>query len=90
MRKPSAKSAGSDAAKRGLPAVQSAEYPEADGPEPAPSIDKQVRAPSDRERAEAEFRQGMLALQGGNETEGEDRLRAALAIDPLADKARQA
>jgi MSHA biogenesis protein MshN len=89
-RKARTKSPVSDAAKRGLPAVQSAEYPEPDGPAPAPSIDKQVRPLSDRERAEAEFRRGMLALQGGNDTEGEDRLRAALAIDPLADKARQA
>jgi len=90
VRKARPKSAEADAAKRGLPAIQSAEYPEPDGPVPAPSIDKQVRPPSDRERAEAEFRRGMLALQGGNDTEGEDRLRAALAIDPLADKARQA
>jgi len=89
-RKARSKSPGSDAAKHGLPAVQSAEYPEPDGPAPAPSIDKQVRPLSDRERAEAEFRRGMLALQGGNDTEGEDLLRAAQAIDPLADKARQA
>jgi MSHA biogenesis protein MshN len=89
-RKARSKSPGSDAAKHGLPAVQSAEYPEPDGPAPAPGIDKQVRPLSDRERAEAEFRRGMLALQGGNDTEGEDRLRAALGIDPLADKARQA
>jgi MSHA biogenesis protein MshN len=85
------KPAGSDSvSKRGLSGVQSAEYPEPDGSEAAPSIDKQVRAPSERERAEAEFRQGMGALQAGNAADGEDHLRAALAIDPLADKARQA
>ena len=47
--------------------------------------------PTERERAEAEFRGG----DGGSaapETaaEAEDKLRAALAIDPLLDKARQA
>lgn len=90
-RKVRPKPAGSDgAAKRGLAGVQSAEYPEPDGSDPAPSINKQVRAPSDPERADAEFRHGMAALQAGNSAEGEDHLRAALAIDPLADKARQA
>ncbi len=76
--------------KRGLPGVQAGEYPEPDGSESAASIDKQVRPPSERERAEAEFRQGMAALQAGNAAEGEDRLRAALVIDPLNNKARQA
>jgi MSHA biogenesis protein MshN len=76
--------------KRGLPGVQAGEYPEPDGSESAPSIDKQVRPPSERERGEAEFRQGMAALQAGNAADGEDRLRAALVIDPLNNKARQA
>jgi MSHA biogenesis protein MshN len=76
------------AAKRGLSGGQPGEYPEPDGL--APSIDKQVRPPSERERGDTEFRRGMAALQAGNVAEGEDHLRAALVIDPLADKARQA
>ena len=67
-----------------------AEHPEADGTTPEPSIQKQERVPSQRERAEAEVRRGLTALQSGDVPEAEDRLHQALAIDPLADKARQA
>jgi len=78
--------------------VARAEPGEARGPEdgergsvgPASNIDKQVRPPSDRERADADFREAMAALDAGHPAEAEDKLRGALAIDPLADKARQA
>jgi MSHA biogenesis protein MshN len=61
-----------------------------EGSEPAANIDKQVRAPTERERAEAEFRGAMSDLGAGDGNRAEDKLRAALAIDPLLDKARQA
>jgi len=77
-------------AKAGLAGTQSAEDPEAGGVEGDSNIAKQVLPPSERERAEGEFRRGMAALQAGDAGTGEDRLRAALAIDPLADNARQA
>jgi MSHA biogenesis protein MshN len=70
--------------------VQRAESPEPSDAEPAPNIDKQVRPPSERERVEADFREAMAALSAGDAAVAEDKLRAALAIDPLADKARQA
>jgi MSHA biogenesis protein MshN len=54
------------------------------------NIDKQVRAPSARDRAEASFRQGMNAMHAGNMAEAEVALREALRFDPMADKARQA
>jgi MSHA biogenesis protein MshN len=59
-------------------------------PPPAANIQKQVRPPTERERVETEFRRGMAALGAGDATEAEDKLRAALAIDPTVDKARQA
>jgi MSHA biogenesis protein MshN len=67
-----------------------AEYPEPDAVELQTNIDKQVRPQTDRERAEAELRRAMTALHDGRTAEAEDRLRAALAIDPSSDKARQA
>jgi MSHA biogenesis protein MshN len=78
------------AANAGPSGKQASEYPEPDGLEAPPSIEKQVRPPSQRERAEVEFRQGMAALHAGNAAEAEDKLNAALAIDPLADNASQA
>lgn len=77
-------------AKVGLSGTPPGEYPGAGGLEPPSNIAKQVRPLSERERAEVPFREGMVALQAGDAAEGEDKLRAALTIDPLADKARQA
>jgi hypothetical protein len=56
-----------------------------EGAEPAAHIDKQVRAPTERERAEAEFRGAMADLGAGDGSRAEDKLRAALAIDPQLD-----
>ena len=90
-RKPKRKpGAGDGASGQGQQGPGISEYPEPDGVQQQANIQKQVRAPSDRERAEAELRQGLIALQGGNVPDAEDRLRQALAIDPLTDKARQA
>jgi MSHA biogenesis protein MshN len=66
------------------------EYPESNASEAPTNIEKQVLPPSQRERAEVEFRKGMTALHAGDPAEAEDRFNAALAIDPLADNARQA
>jgi MSHA biogenesis protein MshN len=87
-RKSKAKSAG--AAGPAVSGTPGAEYPEPDTAEAQTSIDKQVLPQTDRERAEAELRQAMMALHDGKSAEAEDRLRAALTIDPLSDKARQA
>jgi len=54
------------------------------------AIDKQPLPPTERERAEAEFRGALAALASGDSNEAQNRLRAALIVDPLADKARQA
>jgi MSHA biogenesis protein MshN len=59
-------------------------------PPPAANIEKQVRPPSEREQAEMEFRRGIAALGAGDAAQAEDKLRAALVIDPTVDKARQA
>jgi len=42
-----------------------------------------------RERAEADFREALAALSTGDTARAEEKLRAALSIDPLGDKARQ-
>lgn len=89
-RKSKPKPAADGTAKAGPSGKQASEYPEPDGLEASASIEKQVRPPSQRERAEVEFREGMAALHAGNAAEAEDKLNAALAIDPLADNASQA
>lgn len=71
----------------GAPAT---EGPGISTPPAAANIEKQVRPPTEREQVETEFRRGMAALGAGDATEAENRLRAALAIDPTVDKARQA
>lgn len=58
--------------------------------ERAGSIDKQVRAPSAADRAEAEFRAGMEAFQAGRQDEAEAAWTRALALDPASASARQA
>jgi len=70
--------------------VSGPEYPPAGDAQTDANIDKQVRPPSDRDRAEASFRQGMTLLSNGNVAEAESALREALRVDPLTDKARQA
>jgi len=72
------------------PMAANAEPPASPVARPGPSIQKQVRPPSQRERAESETRRGLAALQIGDVAEAEDSLHQALTIDPLADKARQA
>jgi MSHA biogenesis protein MshN len=85
--KVAAPSASVDVESAGAP---SAEEPKLGTSAPAANIDKQVRPPTEREQVETEFRRGMAALGAGDATEAENRLLAALAIDPTADKARQA
>ncbi|HTO42814.1 MAG TPA: tetratricopeptide repeat protein [Burkholderiales bacterium] len=58
--------------------------------EAASNIARQERAPTLRERAEADFREALAALSTGDTARAEEKLRAALSIDPLGDKARQA
>jgi len=58
--------------------------------EAAPNIARQERAPTARERAEADFREALAALSTGDAARAEEKLRAALSIDPMADKVRQA
>jgi len=58
--------------------------------EAAPDIARQERAPTARERAEADLREALAALSAGDTARAEEKLRAALSVDPLADKARQA
>lgn len=58
--------------------------------EAAPNIARQESAPTARERAEADFREALAALSTGDAARAEEKLRAALSIDPLADKVRQA
>jgi MSHA biogenesis protein MshN len=52
-------------------------------------IDKQVRVPSSAERAEAEYRRGVLAQRQGNAEEAAGNYRAALADYPEHAAARQ-
>jgi MSHA biogenesis protein MshN len=82
--------AAPDAALKSSAAAHSQEYPDADAVRLDPNIEKQVRPQSNRERAEASFRQGMIAVENGSVAEAEAALREALRADPLADKARQA
>jgi len=58
--------------------------------EAAANIARQERAPTARERAEADFREALAALSTGDAARAEEKLRAALSIDPMADKVRQA
>jgi len=70
--------------------VAATEYPDVKQAPGDANIEKQVRVPTDRDRAEASFRQGMVFLQNGSMAEAEAALREALHVDPLLDKARQA
>ena len=57
---------------------------------PEASIDKQVRLPSAAERAEAEYRRGLLAQRQGNSDAAAGLYRIALADNPDHAAARQA
>jgi MSHA biogenesis protein MshN len=70
--------------------VAATEYPDVKQAPGDANIEKQVRAPTVRDRAEASFRQGMGFLQNGSMAEAEAAFREALHVDPLLDKARQA
>jgi len=90
-REPTPKVSGPSAFSKAEPAAgQSSADSQPDSAEPAANIEKQVRPPTERERAEAEFRGAMTALGSGDITEAETKLRAALSVDPMADRARQA
>ncbi len=73
-----------DAAAR--PAVVSAQKAQ---PVPEPRIDKQVHLPSAAERAEAEYRRGVLAQRQGDANGAADNYRAALAQHAEHAAARQ-
>jgi MSHA biogenesis protein MshN len=58
---------------------------------PAPvEIDKQLRKPTTRQRAEAEYARGAAALHQGQTTEARAAFESALQIDPAYHGARQA
>ncbi|MBY0268717.1 MAG: tetratricopeptide repeat protein [Burkholderiales bacterium] len=62
-------------------------------PEPVPAaveIDKQMRKPTPRQRAEAEYAKGAAARQQGQAEEARAAFEAALQIDPSYHGARQA
>jgi MSHA biogenesis protein MshN len=66
------------------------EKPAAKPPEPAGSIDKQIRPLSSAARSESEFRRGMSLLQQGRAQEAEAAWRSALEADPSHEQALQA
>lgn len=71
-----------------VPAVKKAPEPVKS---PAPvEIDKQVRKPTPRQRAEAEYAKGSAARQQGRADEARAAFEAALQIDPTYHGARQA
>lgn len=70
--------------------ARSAEVIEGDEHGAFGNIDKQVRAPSHRDRAESKFQQGMEAFDAGGLAQAEMSWREALEQDPMFDKARQA
>ncbi|MBX9904532.1 MAG: tetratricopeptide repeat protein [Burkholderiales bacterium] len=58
---------------------------------PAPvEIDKQVRQPTPRQRADAEYSKGAVALHRGQAAEARVAFEAALQIDPMHHGSRQA
>jgi MSHA biogenesis protein MshN len=63
-------------------------------PEPvvssAPEIDKQMRKPTPRQRAEAEYARGSAAMHQGQAADARAAFEAALQIDPAYHGARQA
>lgn len=59
-------------------------------PAPRADIDKQVRQPTPRQRAEAEYAKGAAALYQGQSGDARAAFEAALQIDPTYHGARQA
>jgi MSHA biogenesis protein MshN len=60
-------------------------------PPPAPvEIDKQLRQPTPRQRADAEYSKGAVALHRGQAAEARVAFEAALQIDPMHHGSRQA
>lgn len=57
---------------------------------PPPAINKRVREPTPRERAEAEYARGAAALQQGRLADAQAEFAAALQTDPGYHSARQA
>jgi MSHA biogenesis protein MshN len=70
--------------------ARSAEVADGDEHGASGNIDKQVRAPSHRDRAESRFQQGMEAFDAGSLAQAESSWHEALEQDPMFDKARQA
>lgn len=75
---------------RAAPAPAVKKPPEAVKPPAVVEIDKQVRKPTPRQRAEAEYAKGSAARQQGQPDEARAAFEAALQIDPTYHGARQA
>ena len=74
-----------------VPVVKKTPEPAAASPAPAPvEIDKQVRKPTPRQRAAAEYAKGAAALHQGQAGDARVAFDAALQIDPTYHGARQA
>jgi len=89
---PAAPAADTPAEKpRAAPAPVVKKTPEPVAASPAPvEIDKQLRKPTPRQRAEAEYAKGAAALHQGQTTDARAAFEAALQIDPAYHAARQA
>ena len=72
-----------------LPVVKKTTEPAAAAPAPV-EIDKQMRKPTPRQRAEIEYAKGAAARQQGQADEARTAFEAALQIDPTYHGARQA
>ena len=72
-----------------LPVVKKTTEPAAAAPAPV-EIDKQMRKPTPRQRAEIEYAKGAAARQKGQADEARTAFEAALQIDPTYHGARQA
>lgn len=72
-----------------LPVIKRAPEPVA-SPAPLVEIDKTVRKPTPRQRAEAEYAKGTAALYQGQAADARSAFEAALQIDPAYHGARQA
>lgn len=75
---------------RAAPAPTVKKAPEAVKPPAVVEIDKQVRKPTPRQRAEAEYAKGSAARQQGQADEARAAFETALQIDPTYHGARQA
>ncbi|MCW5574501.1 MAG: tetratricopeptide repeat protein [Burkholderiales bacterium] len=71
-------------------ALEKVSPPAAKAAQPPAEIEKQVREPTPRQRAEAEYARGTAALHRGQFAEARDAFEAALQIDATHHAARQA